>query len=145
MTSLRGKSGRQSNAACPSGETASLEGVPGWRSNCGLATFQLSVHAIWPCSLAWESNCAGAVSWIKERVDRTQTPFAQGVARTIADGNNDGESGRRPGSPRAPSDWREQCCRWSGAVEIFGKIETYTITSGRRIHADEPERTSKAT
>ena len=47
--------------------------------------------------------------------------FAQGVARTIADGNNDGESDQRPGSPRAPSDRREQNCRRSGAVGILRK------------------------
>ena len=37
------------------------------------------------------SQCAGAVSWIKERVDRMQTPIAQCVPRTVASGN--GESG----------------------------------------------------
>ena len=43
--------------------------------------------------LAWESSCAGAVSRIKERVDRISLQIAQGVASTATDGNNHGEGG----------------------------------------------------
>ena len=44
--------------------------------------------AFWTRSLAWKSNCAGSVSWIKECEDRLQASIAQGVARTVADGNS---------------------------------------------------------
>ena len=52
--------GRQSDAACFGGKTASV--VEG----------QGSRHVTWTCSLAWASSSAGAVSWVKERVGRHQ-------------------------------------------------------------------------
>ena len=111
------QTGRQSDAACFGGKTASVEGVPGWKSSCVLAERQGSRHPTWTWSLARASSSAGAVSWIKERVGCVQTSIAQGVTGT---GHNHREgSGWRDSSGASRHGWKQRSRR-SSAPKVSG-------------------------